>query len=79
MTSKAFPSSLPACTGGPLLSDHEWEQRTARIAAIKVAVDARSPRWCPDCGSREIAPMFWTAADVFGCDTCGALISGRGD
>jgi ribosomal protein L37AE/L43A len=45
------------------------------------ALTARSPRWCPSCGARAIAPLFWPDAslDCWDCLDCFAVFSGRGD
>ena len=44
-------------------------------------LDAVRPRRCPECGSRNIAPLFWPDpdTDVFDCADCAAMFSGRGD
>lgn len=54
-----------------------------RARARAEAVDATTPRWCPSCGSKWIAPTFWPDAslDVWDCaePECRAIFSGRGD
>jgi hypothetical protein len=38
---------------------------------------ADQPQWCPQCGSREIAPLFWVDADCWDCARCYAIWSER--
>lgn len=50
-----------------------------RARARAEAVDARTPRWCPGCGSRSICFLFWVDVDVMDCADCFSIFSARGD
>jgi ribosomal protein L37AE/L43A len=73
------------CTGGeppfccqPPLTEAELAARDARHEALLAEIRARMPRRCPSCGS-DVTPLFWRGVDVWRCDACRAICSGRGD
>jgi hypothetical protein len=73
------------CTGGPPptccqppLTEAELEARDERHDALLAEIRARMPRCCPACGS-DVTPLFWATVDVWRCDACRAICSGRGD
>lgn len=70
-------SEPAACAGDP----PECCTPLDRPALIAQALRDRHPRRCPSCGSDAIAPLFWPDAslDVWDCQRCAAIFSGRGD
>ena len=64
-------SDLGTCAGGePPMSQEVWDEAGRRLAAAQERSLSSTPRWCPGCGSRQIAPMFRTDARLWDCFDC---------
>jgi ribosomal protein L37AE/L43A len=51
------------------------EDRTYRERLDRAKAD--QPQWCPQCGSREVAPLFLDDVDVWDCARCFSIWSER--